>query len=686
MKNVLIVDDKEDNLYYLHVLLTGHGFEVTSARHGAEALVKARKTPPDIVISDLLMPVMDGYTLLRHWKADARLKKVPFIVYTATYTEAEDERLALDLGADAFILKPAEPEDFMVRLREVQAKAANTVFSMPKEPKGDEKELMEVYNKALIRKLEEKTLQQAETNEALLQDITERKRAEEELRWRTTLFEALMESSVDGILVVDSQGKKILQNQRINELWKIPQDIAENMNDAGQLEFATSRVKNPKQFAEKVAHLNSHPDEVGRDEIEVVDGTLLERTSWPIRDKAEKYYGRIWYFRDITERRNLEMQVRQAQKMEAIGQLAGGVAHDFNNILAVILMQAGLMTVEKDISPKLLAFASEIENAAQRAGNLTRQLLLFSRQQAMQPSDLDLQDSVTHMTKMLQRILGEDIRIQFKLSPVPLVVHADPGMIDQILLNLTVNARDAMPNGGELIIETSAVEFDEVTAAQTPQGRPGSFACLSVTDTGCGIPSDILPRIFEPFFTTKEVGKGTGIGLATIFGIVQQHQGWINVYSEVNQGTTFRVYLPRLMGLSGEKNVLPSLASVRGGSETILLVEDDPSVRSSLKNALSSLGYRVLEASDGAEALELWKQHSAEIDLLLTDLVLPGGMTGRELSERLLLDDPGLKVIYSSGYSAEIVSKHIPLEEGVNFLAKPYEARKLAQTIRNRLD
>jgi CheY-like chemotaxis protein len=287
---------------------------------------------------------------------------------------------------------------------------------------------------------------------------------------------------------------------------------------------------------------------------------------------------------------------------------------------------------------------------------------------------------------MLQRILEEQIQLQFKFSEELLVIHADPGMVDQILLNLTVNARDAMPKGGHITIETLAVEFDEVTAAQTAEARRGSFVCLSVTDTGSGIPPEILPRIFEPFFTTKEVGKGTGLGLATVFGIVQQHKGWINVHSEVGRGSTFRVYLPRLTKISDTDFFWSPPASIRGGQETILLVEDDSSVRASERTTLSRLGYRVLEASTGNEALAVWKQYRNEIRVLLTDLVMPGGMTGRELAEQLLQHDSKLKVIYSSGYSAEIAGKDLFLEEGVNFLAKPFQAQKLAHTLRTCLD
>jgi len=389
---------------------------------------------------------------------------------------------------------------------------------------------------------------------------------------------------------------------------------------------------------------------------------------------------------NITERKRLEEQLRQSQKMEAIGQLAGGVAHDFNNILAIIQLQIGLLESTSELMPLQKDFTKEISLATQRAANLTRQLLLFSRKQAIQPQDLDLNEIVTNITKMLLRTLGEDVRLQFNLLSEPLFVRADPGMMDQILVNLAVNSRDAMPEGGRLIIETSAVEFDEITARQSPQARPGAFTCLSVSDTGGGIPPRILPRIFEPFFTTKDVGKGTGLGLATVFGIVQQHQGWVSVYSEVEIGTTFRIYLPRLKKITGHAAAPTTLTEVRGGTETILVVEDEPALCVLVHTVLTKLGYQVLEASNGADALTVWNKHREGIQLLLTDMVLPDGMNGKELARQLVLENPKLKVIYASGYSAEVAGKDLILQEGVNFLTKPFLIHKLAQTVRQCLD
>jgi signal transduction histidine kinase/CheY-like chemotaxis protein len=406
----------------------------------------------------------------------------------------------------------------------------------------------------------------------------------------------------------------------------------------------------------------------------------------PLHDANGKITNFVATQHDITERKKLETQFRQAQKMEGIGQLAGGVAHDFNNILAVIGMQAELLKGSGGLSADQLGFADEINVTVHRAAALTRQLLLFSRREVFQPCDLDLSKSITNTAKMLWRIVGENIEMQLQLASLPMMIHADAGMMDQVLLNLAVNARDAMPGGGRLIIGTCGVEFDKTDATRSAQARAGSFVCLSVSDSGCGIPPEILPKIFEPFFTTKDVGKGTGLGLATVFGIVQQHQGWINVESKAGQGTTFRIYLPRLAGKADKKSAQPALPVMYGGSETILLAEDDPSLRTSLRITLTRLGYHVLETPNGVKAMEVWKENRDVVRLLLTDMVMPGEMTGDALAQGILKENPKLKVIYMSGYSAEAASKGFPLKEGVNFLTKPFLAAKLAQTIRELLD
>ena len=327
----------------------------------------------------------------------------------------------------------------------------------------------------------------------------------------------------------------------------------------------------------------------------------------------------------------------------------------------------------------------EISVAAERAGNLTRQLLMFSRKQMAQPSVLDLNQVVANMTKMLNRVLTETISLQVNYSPHLSKVYCDAGMMEQVLMNLAVNARDAMPDGGKLIIRTSNEKIEADYARMKPQAKVGDYVCLEVSDTGCGIPEKILPRIFEPFFTTKGSEKGTGLGLATVYGIVQQHQGWVGVYSEEGKGTTFRVYLPVIRDLQIiEKH--PVAEEVCRGTETILLVEDDIAVCALSRNMLERCGYKVVEANSGAAALEVWEKFQGQIDLVLTDMVMPGGMTGIELVRRLRVKRPGLSFIYTSGYNADIVGKDFTLLEGVSFLQKPYPLQKLAQTVRTALD
>jgi len=389
---------------------------------------------------------------------------------------------------------------------------------------------------------------------------------------------------------------------------------------------------------------------------------------------------------DVTERKRLEEQLRQSQKMEAIGQLAGGVAHDFNNILTVIHGHASLMLYAKNLADPAERSVQQIVQAAERAASLTRQLLTFSRRQVMQPRRIDLNELVSNMTMMLGRILGEDIALQLHYWPQPALLHADPGMMEQVLMNLVVNARDAMPKGGQLAVRIAVAEISDQRAAWHPEGRPGNFVCLSVADTGSGIPPETLRHIFEPFFTTKEVGKGTGLGLATVYGITKQHQGWVEVKSEVGKGAMFRVYLPTCAAAKAPAAEAAAVPSARGGAETILLVEDEKPLRDLVNSVLSGYGYKVLEAESGAKALEVWQKHKADVDLLLTDLIMPDRLNGRELAEQLRADLPDLKVIFTSGYSADVVGKDFVSERGSQYLQKPYDPTKLALTVRDCLD
>ena len=515
---------------------------------------------------------------------------------------------------------------------------------------------------------------------ATVRDITERKRVQES-HDRLALA---VEQAAETIVITNTEGTILYANPAFEQTTGYTRAEA-----LGQNPRLFKSGKHDAEFYRRMW------DVLNRGEVwnghfinKRKDGTLYEEeaTISPIRDATGKIINFVAVKRDVTHEVELEAQFRQAQKLEAIGQLAGGVAHDFNNILAIISMQASLLKSGGGLSAAQLNFADEIGTTVDRAAALTRQLLLFSRREAPQLRDLDWSEAVTDTTKMLRRILGETIKVQLNLAAEPMFIHADAGMMDQLLMNLAVNARDAMPVGGRLVIETTGVEIDAFAAAQSVQARPGSFVCLSVSDSGGGIPPEVLPRIFEPFFTTKGVGQGTGLGLATVFGIVQQHKGWIDVHTEAGQGTTFKVYLPRLIGMSNKIIAQKMLATVPTGKETILLVEDETALRTSVSLTLTQLGYRVLEAATGNQALKVWQKKRDKISLLLTDLVMPDGLNGKELAQRLLQDNPKLKVIYMSGYSAEVVGRDFPLAENVNFLTKPFPAHLLAQTIRDNLD
>jgi two-component system cell cycle sensor histidine kinase/response regulator CckA len=389
---------------------------------------------------------------------------------------------------------------------------------------------------------------------------------------------------------------------------------------------------------------------------------------------------------DLARRRQLEEQLRQSQKMEAIGQLAGGVAHDFNNLLAVIQMASSLLLTRPSSAGEMREGLQQILAVTERAANLTRQLLTFSRRSVRQAQDIDLAEVTGSMAKLLRRVLGDDLALETRIAPALPLVHADPGMMEQILMNLAVNARDAMPGGGRLIVGLDAVDVTTRDVEQRPNAIAGRFVRLRVQDTGSGIPACDLPRIFEPFFTTKDAGKGTGLGLATVFGIVEQHHGWIDVASELGRGTTFEIFVPALPGSGGASRREREWRTLARGTESILLVEDDPAVRRLVRASLEHCGYRVHEAESPDRALALWEELPEPVDLLFTDLVMPGGMTGGELAERLVERKPGLKVIYSSGYSYEAVRPDLRLTPGYNFLQKPYHLVEMAATVRRCLD
>jgi nitrogen-specific signal transduction histidine kinase/CheY-like chemotaxis protein len=402
--------------------------------------------------------------------------------------------------------------------------------------------------------------------------------------------------------------------------------------------------------------------------------------------RSGKITGAVEVLRDITETKNLEIQLRQSQKMEAIGTLAGGIAHDFNNLLTTIMGNSELALLNYRNDDPEREDLVEIKKAAQRAATLTSQLLAFSRKQVIQPKILDINDGLRDMENMLRRLIGEDIELCTVLEPELGKIHMDPGQIDQIVINLAVNARDAMPYGGKLTIETDNLNLDaEYFKNHGVEYEPGQYVMLAVSDTGIGMDGKTRSKIFDPFFTTKEKGKGTGLGLSTVYGIVKQNSGYVWVYSEPGRGSTFKIYLPRLEGYEESGIKEPALPEDLSGAEVVLLVEDDDMVRNLARKILQHNGYRVLEAQDPEEAIKISERHQESIDLMLTDVVMPG-MNGNDLAKRLEPLRPEMKTIYMSGYTDRAIVKHQILEPQLHFLQKPFKPLDLACKLREVLD
>ena len=520
---------------------------------------------------------------------------------------------------------------------------------------------------------------------SLVGDITEQKQAEEKFAREQTRFKLIFDSMPIGIAfhTIHPDGSFTrtindahLQICGLTREQHSRQDIYERLTHPDDL--AIQQQFNEQVNAGRINQFTMEKRYVRTDGKTVWVNFSYQREIYPDGTREE-----LTTIVDITERKRLEEQLRQSQKMEAIGQLSGGIAHDFNNILTVIQGNAALLQ-GLDLQPtEIRDCSNQIARAGERAAGLTRQLLMFARRQQMQPVNLDLNETALHMTKMLQRILGEDIVLRAEYSPALPLIQADVGMMEQIILNLAVNARDAMPEGGTLTIQTKVAPLP---ASENHPQADSQCVCLAITDTGTGIPPEILPRIFEPFFTTKEVGKGTGLGLATVYGIIQQHHGEITVHSEPGKGTSFKVYFPIATTPSSSTTEITRRQPLAAGNEIILLVEDELPLRSFVSELLQRCGYSVLEAGSGPAAWEIWKQDKDKIQLLLTDVIMPENINGIELGRRLLAEKPSLKVIHMSGYTGNLEGRQSQLVEGVNFIRKPFKPEAITEIIRKQLD
>ena len=516
----------------------------------------------------------------------------------------------------------------------------------------------------------------------ILADISERKTFELALRRSEERYRQLIEQARDAVIALDPEGRIESLNAAFETLTGGPRScwIGRHVLD---LIHESDRERAGQRL-----------DEARRGHVpNPFDVALLSAAGMPVpveltlsaRVEAGQVAGMLALGRDITERRQLEHQLRHSQRLDSIGQLAGGVAHDFNNILTVIHGAASILRGSPQFDAALSNALQDIERAAERGGHLTRQLLAFSRRQAMQPVNLDLNHVVSNLARLLARVLGDDIVLRLDLDPLPPAIHADAGMLEQVLVNLAVNARDAMPVGGMLAITTRHVVIPPERAALRPDATAGRAACLTVADSGTGIPPDVLPRIFEPFLTTKPEGKGTGLGLATVFGIVRQHNGWIEVESEAGEGTLFRVFFPEVSRTAAPATP-PEAPPPQRGSETILLAEDEAYVRSMVRTALERQGYRVIAVENGPAALARWRDNPQGIDLLLTDIVMPEGMTGYDLADTLRDDRPDLPIIFSSGYDPAMLAGRRRPAASALFLRKPYDIAGLLRAVRACLD
>jgi len=905
--NLLIVDDDPTSLKLLRAQLEAEGQAVFEAHDGVDALAVLERQRVDAVISDVLMPRMDGYRLCHEIRKHARLYDLPVIIYTSTYTSPGDEKLALNVGADKYLKRPLSVETIIAALHEVIA-----VPHAARHPKA----LLEVdvpkeYSEKLVSKLKEKNAElqaakdkfralveqsivgiyiaqddqlvyvnpgmqkisgrseeemtsrtiydfmvpedralarenismrlsgavpstryvlrvlhqsgavlQVEVHSSrtdyngrpavmgILVDITERKRAEEaaqrsQKRLRDlidglgpSMFVGLM--TPQGILIEANRPALAAAGLKAEDVlgkpfeetywWAYSQEVQQQLREAiaraargeasrydvqvraaenhlididlslqplrdetGEVVFLvpsasdiTERKRAEESLRLQSAALNAAADAIiitdraggvewfnpaftqltgysaeeaiGKNLRDLVKSgkhdqafykdlwdTILAGRSWHgeiiNRRKDGSLYteeqvvtqildasGAITHFiaikEDITERLQLEAQYRQSQKMEAIGQLAGGVAHDFNNLLTVIMGNTDLLLSDTSANDPKRGPLTDVRTAAERAADLTRQLLAFSRKQILEPKLMDVHEVVSGIEKMLRRLIGEDVELATDLAADPSWVKVDPGQLEQVVMNLAMNARDAMPRGGRLTIRTRTLDPGEpVDLEETASPK----VAISISDTGTGIPPEVKTHLFEPFFTTKGIGKGTGLGLATVFGIVKQSGGDITVESKPGKGATFTVILPsqpapRQRGDSGA-----SLRAVLRGTETVLAVEDEDAVRRIVKIALESAGYRVIEARNGREALEAVRRHAGAIRLVVADVVMPE-MSGRELAERIVKDHPGVRILYMSGYMDDAVMRHGIVESGVAFLQKPFTPLALARKVREMLD
>jgi len=663
---ILIIEDDPNNLALITDYLEEDGlFTVLLAEDGESGVQRAGYARPDLILLDVLMPGIDGYETCRRLKTEAATREIPVIFMTAL-AETEDKVRGFKAGAVDYITKPFHREDILARvsvhlhIRELNRK-------------------LQEANESLERRVAERTEELAKVNQKLHEKIAERIHIERQLRESDKRFRILVENLPVKIFIKDRALSYVTCSPSYARVLGIePEEIP------GTTDYYYYPAERAEKYQTEDTRIMNRAQGEEWEEEYLKEGQRcwIHKIKKPLLNDAGEVTGILGAYWDITERRNLEEQLRQVAKLEAIGILAGGIAHDFNNLLTVILGYCELMLRQIGRQDPMRKNIEQIRNAGQSATSLTGRLLAFSRKQVLQPKELDLNHLVADMEKILQRLIGEDINLIAQLDPDLGRVRADRNQIEQVIINLAVNARDAMPAGGVLIIETANVRLDKTYARQHLDVLPGDYVLLAMSDTGTGMDTTTLAHLFEPFFTTKEVGKGTGLGLATVYGTVKQSGGTISAFSEPGQGASFKIYLPRVTEAQDEVITDDLQAALpQGKSESILLVEDNEMVRSFTSSCLRMNGYRVIEAHQGNEGLRICKELGDSIQLLITDIVMPG-MNGRQLVEAIRPLCPALKVLYISGYTLHAtVDQGLP-DDGVSLLQKPFTPEALLGKVR----
>ncbi len=666
---ILIVDDDDNSRVFLERALRAQRYDIESAANGNIAIEKTYQWHPDLIISDILMPGMNGFELCRRIKTDERLRFIPFIFYTATFVDQKDEKLAMALGASRFIVKPMEPGDFFKIIKEVIDEYETNKLSVPDQPLAGMKDLCQMQAEALARKLDKKVRELETERRALL--------ASEER------FRALTESTSDWIWEMDRNGVYTYSSPKIRDLlgYEPAEVIGKTPFDFMSSDYAQRLAEEFKLIAESkkpfaaLENVTMHKD--GRK-------IVLEKSGVPFFGPSGSLEGYRGIDRDITERKKLEEKLLHSQKMEAIGQFAGGIAHDFNNMLTAIIGYGEFLKMDTDEDSPSHHYVDAILSAAAKSVNLTQQILAFGRKQIISPKQTDLNALIKGIEKLLRRLIGEDIEINIALADRDLTVLVDHGQLEQVLMNLCTNARDAMPDGGTIFISTGTDFLDREYIETCDVENAGIYALVTVTDTGGGMDEKTRQRIFEPFFTTKDLGKGTGLGLSTVYGIIKQHNGHINVYSEEGKGTTFKIYLP-LTESPIEEGERKEIIPPERGSETVLVAEDNDDVRALTKQVLLKYGYKVIEAVDGEDAVNQMRKYKDIVRLVVIDVIMPK-KSGKEVCDEIRKIKPDVKVLFTSGYTSDIINKKGILEEGAGFISKPLTPNDLLRKIRETLD